>query len=391
VLANSSNKMKVVLFLSLALVATAFALPLCTGPECGGLEESGANNMTTIVIHLGNDTVFKLTVPDHLSKLEAKWFMMVGKSAIDRAWARGFITRAERDQKLKELKEALDKITDKTNDGDIVAEPLYEVYHGNGANKIVDIVIVLSNTSKIVLHVPDHLSKGAADMIYDMGKKMIDAQVAAGMITKEVGDAASKKLRAELDKLVDKLVATPNHDIEIELTKDIKIHLKVPDQMSKAQSDSIFGIVKTMIDNEVAKGEVTKEEAEAALKKLRAELDKLIKDGQGVLDTITFLDTISIRRSMNGEFMDDEEILTNFFDDAWKKMIDWLNTKGRFGVIAGKLLNKYRGKVEAMLKKILKTEAAELIGLIEKVRDDVIKIIKGGHIDPTKFHLHLLN
>merc|ERR1712198_337204 len=220
---------------------------------------------------------------------------------------------------------------------------------------------------------------------------MIDVQVAAGMITKEVGDAASKKLRAELDKLVDKLVATPNHDIEIELAKDIKIHLKVPDQMSKAQSDSIFGIVKTMIDNEVAKGEVTKEEAEAALKKLRAELDKLIKDGQGVLDTITFLDTISIRRSINGEFMDDEEILTNFFDDAWKKMIDWLNTKGRFGVIAGKLLNKYRGKVEAMLKKILKTEAAELITLIEKVRDDVIKIIKEGHIDPTKLHLHLLN
>jgi len=206
-------------------------------------------------------------------------------------------------------------------------------------------------------------------------------QVAAGLITKEVGEAASKKLRTELDKLVDKLDATPNHDIEIELTKDIKIHLKVPDQMSKAQSDSIFGIVKTMIDNEVAKGEVTKEEAEAALKKLRAELDKLIKDGQGVLDTITFLDTISIRRSMNGEFMDDEEILTNFFDDAWKKMIDWLNTKGRFGVIAGKLLNKYRGKVGAMLKKILKTEAAELIGLIEKVKDDVIKIIKGGHID----------
>merc|ERR1719283_665757 len=84
---------------------------------------------------------------------------------------------------------------------------------------------------------------------------------------------------------------------------------------------------------------------------------------------------------MNGEFMDDEEMLGNPIDDLWNKMIDWLNTKGRFGVIAGKLLNKYRGKVEAMLKKILKTEAAELITLIEKVRDDVIKIIKGGHID----------
>merc|ERR1711962_1492931 len=62
------KKMKVVLFLTLALVASALALPLCTGPECGSMEEveSPANNMTTIIIKLGNDTDFKMT-PDHLS------------------------------------------------------------------------------------------------------------------------------------------------------------------------------------------------------------------------------------------------------------------------------------------------------------------------------------
>ena len=63
-------------------------------------------------------------------------------------------------------------------------------------------------------------------------------------------------------------------------------------------------------------------------------------------------------------------------------MIDWLNTRGRAGVVTAKLLIKYRGKIADMLKKILQTEAKELIGLIEKVKDDVITIIKGGHIKP---------
>ena len=63
-------------------------------------------------------------------------------------------------------------------------------------------------------------------------------------------------------------------------------------------------------------------------------------------------------------------------------MIKWLNTRGRAGVVTAKLLIKYRGKIADMLKKILQTEAKELIGLIEKVKDDVITIIKGGHIKP---------
>merc|ERR1712183_820853 len=83
--------------------------------------------------------------------------------------------------------------------------------------------------------------------------------------------------------------------------------------------------------------------------------------------------------------MDDEEmleILENPIEDWWNAMIKWLNTRGRAGVVTAKLLVKYRGKIADMLKKILQTEAKELIGLIEKVKDDVITIIKGGHIDP---------
>merc|ERR1719193_2595483 len=109
---------------------------------------------------------------------------------------------------------------------------------------------------------------------------------------------------------------------------------------------------------------------------LKTEAQELIK----LIDDIK-ADIIKIIKGGHIDVMNDEEMLGNPIDDLWNKMIKWLNTKGRYGVIAGKLLNKYRGKVGAMLKKILKTEAAELIGLIEKVKDDVIKIIKGGHID----------
>merc|ERR1711962_200827 len=369
------KKMKVVLFLTLALVASALALPLCTGPECGSMEEvdSSANNMTTIIIKLGNDTDFKMTVPDHLSKLEARWFLMVGKSAIDRAWARGFITKARRDEALKKLKEALDKLVDKENNALIVAEALSEVFSllNSGASN-ADIIIDLTNKSQIVIHVPDHLSQGAADMIFSVGSKMIDGEVQRGTITKEKGEAAKKKLKEQLQKLVDKL-AILSAEIDIEVTETVKIHLTVPDHLAKAQADMIFKMGSQMINHEVTAGRATKEQGEAAIKKLREELDKLMVTGEVVNNIEDYL-------SMSMTY-DDEEMLANVFDDLWKKFIDWLNTKGHAGVIIGKLLNKYKGKVEDMLKKILKTEAQELIGLIEKIKADIIKIINGGHID----------
>merc|ERR1711962_435480 len=369
------KKMKVVLFLTLALVASALALPLCTGPECGSMEEvdTSTNNMTTIIIKLGNDTDFKMTVPDHLSKLEARWFLMVGKSAIDRAWARGFITKARRDGALKKLKEALDKLVDKENNALIVAEALSEVFSLlNGGASNADIIIDLTNKSQIVIHVPDHLSQGAADMIFSVGSKMIDGEVQRGTITKEKGEAAKKKLKGQLQKLVDKL-AILSAEIDIEVTETVKIHLTVPDHLAKAQADMIFKMGSQMINHEVSAGRATKEQGDAAIKKLREELDKLMVTGEAVKNIEDYL-------SMSMTY-DDEEMLANGFDDLWKKLIDWLNTKGHAGVIIGKLLNKYKGKVEDMLKKILKTEAQELIGLIEKIKADIIKIINGGHID----------
>ena len=65
----------------------------------------------------------------------------------------------------------------------------------------------------------------------------------------------------------------------------------------------------------------------------------------------------------------------------WQKIIDFFKSKGHVGEIVAKLLNKYKSKIEEMLKKILKTEAKELIKLIDEIKEDIIKIIKGGHID----------
>ena len=60
--------------------------------------------------------------------------------------------------------------------------------------------------------------------------------------------------------------------------------------------------------------------------------------------------------------------------------MDLLNEKG--WKLTAKLLNKYKGKVDDMFKKILQKEAKELMELIANIRDDIIKIIKGGHITP---------
>merc|ERR1712212_851594 len=120
---------------------------------------------------------------------------------------------------------------------------------------------------------------------------------------------------------------------------------------------------------------------DAMLKKiLKTEAQELIK----LIDDIK-ADIIKIIKGGHIDVMDDEELLEmlgNPIEDLWKKMIEWLNTRGRAGVVTAKLLVKYGGKIADMLKKILQTEAKELIGLIEKVKDDVITIIKGGHIDP---------
>merc|ERR1712002_692627 len=76
-------------------------------------------------------------------------------------------------------------------------------------------------------------------------------------------------------------------------------------------------------------------------------------------------------------------MLFNIFDGLWAKIIKYFQDLGKGGKIFAKLLNKYKGTIEDMFKKILKNEATELIKLIEDMKNDIITIIKGGHISNT--------
>jgi len=100
-------------------------------------------------------------------------------------------------------------------------------------------------------------------------------------------------------------------------------------------------------------------------------------------DIITIIKGGHISNTTQTMTMNDEEMLGNPFDDLWKKIIDYFNKKGHYGQLFAKLLNKYKGKIEDMFKKILKNEATELIKLIEDMKNDIITIIKGGHISNT--------
>merc|ERR1711936_1288148 len=80
------------------------------------------------------------------------------------------------------------------------------------------------------------------------------------------------------------------------------------------------------------------------------------------------------------EMMDDE-VLGNIFEDLWKKMLDALSKSGKFGNIVARLMESYRKRITEMLIKIIKTEGEGLIEIIDHIKDDIIKIISGGHID----------
>merc|ERR1711936_974020 len=61
--------------------------------------------------------------------------------------------------------------------------------------------------------------------------------------------------------------------------------------------------------------------------------------------------------------------------------LDALSKSGKFGNIVAKLMESYRKRITEMLIKIIKTEGEGLIEIIDHIKDDIIKIISGGHID----------
>ena len=61
--------------------------------------------------------------------------------------------------------------------------------------------------------------------------------------------------------------------------------------------------------------------------------------------------------------------------------MDYLTKSGKFGEIVAKLMESYRKRITEMVTKIIKTEGAGLIKIINQIKDDIIKIISGGHLE----------
>merc|ERR1712141_22884 len=93
-------------------------------------------------------------------------------------------------------------------------------------------------------------------------------------------------------------------------------------------------------------------------------------------------DIIKIISGGHIDVMDDEKLfLTNPFEDMWQHILDFLRHRGKFGNVVATLMDKFKEKIKDMLRKILKEEGKAVIKIITDLRDDLIKIIHGGHID----------
>ena len=61
--------------------------------------------------------------------------------------------------------------------------------------------------------------------------------------------------------------------------------------------------------------------------------------------------------------------------------MDYLKTQGKFGKVIADLVEKYRVKIDTMIKEVIKKEGQDLIHLLEQIRDAIIKIITGNDVE----------
>merc|ERR1712002_426316 len=91
-------------------------------------------------------------------------------------------------------------------------------------------------------------------------------------------------------------------------------------------------------------------------------------------------DLIKIINGGHVEELDDEE-MGNGISDLWDELIKYLNGKGKVGKFFAQVMEKYKDRVVAMIKKLMASQGEGLIKIIEKIKDDLIKIINGGHVE----------
>merc|ERR1719348_949376 len=118
--------------------------------------------------------------------------------------------------------------------------------------------------------------------------------------------------------------------------------------------------------------------------RIGAMIKKVLSSGAADLIKVIHEIRDDIIKIINGGHIElelDDEEMENGIKELWDKFIAYLEKQGKFGKVMAKLLNAYKDRIGAMIKKVLSSGAADLIKVIHEIRDDIIKIINGGHIE----------
>jgi len=134
------------------------------------------------------------------------------------------------------------------------------------------------------------------------------------------------------------------------------------------KSGTVGSIIANILD--MYKGTLTKIETEVKTTILGG-LIKVIKDLRD--DIIRIIKTGHITSN-------DVQELSNNFDDVWGKILGALRKAGKVGNIVANILDHYKDQLGGMIKKVTSTVSGGLVKIITDIKDDIIKIIQGGHI-----------
>lgn len=60
--------------------------------------------------------------------------------------------------------------------------------------------------------------------------------------------------------------------------------------------------------------------------------------------------------------------------------MDKLRATGKVGAVAAQILDNYGKKIYDVVKKIASKGLSGIVKIIEEIKDDIIRIVKGGHM-----------
>merc|ERR1719334_2621022 len=111
-------------------------------------------------------------------------------------------------------------------------------------------------------------------------------------------------------------------------------------------------------------------------------VQKIASTGLGGLEKIVADirdDIIKIIQGGHITYSDLEEMVFSF-ESVWKMLMDKLRASGKVGTIVAKILDNYAQKLYDVVKKIASKGLSGIVKIIEEIKDDIIRIVKGGHM-----------